>query len=223
MLMFNIQKAKNFGTIIRSAAAFNLQEVFLVEAANKKNKIATFGSQGTATKMDMRFFPSTESVRNYCTEQKISICGIEITPDSKPIQEHPFRGDTLFLLGNEGSGLNSTQIEMCDHFVYIPQYTDKTASLNVAIAGSIIFHHFAIYAKYQEAGRQGEKFDVSYYEQGKDTKRIIMGDGQQEDAGMDQAEVVRNSRKAQREEMEEVDMDFDGDELFKEEEEEKKD
>jgi len=32
---------------------------------------------------------------------------------------------------------------MCDHFVYIPQYTDKTASLNVAVAGSIIFHHFA--------------------------------------------------------------------------------
>jgi len=33
--------------------------------------------------------------------------------------------------------------EICDHFVYIPQYTEKTASLNVAVAGSIIFHHFA--------------------------------------------------------------------------------
>ena len=33
--------------------------------------------------------------------------------------------------------------EICDHFVYIPQYTEKTASLNVSVAGSIIFHHFA--------------------------------------------------------------------------------
>ena len=141
----------------------NVAEVFLVEPPGKKNKIATFGSQGTATKMDMRFFPSTTNVREYCTEKSISICGIEIMPESRPIQEHPFRGDTLFMRGNEGSGLNANQIAMCDHFVYIPQYTDKTASLNVAIAGSIIFHHFALYAQYPEAGREGQKFDTGEY------------------------------------------------------------
>jgi tRNA G18 (ribose-2'-O)-methylase SpoU len=106
--MFNIQKAKNFGTIVRSAAAFNLAEVFLVESSGKKNKINAFGSQGTAVKMTTRFFNTTQDVRAYCTEQKINICGIEILPESRPIQEHPFRGDTLFLLGNEGSGLNQT-------------------------------------------------------------------------------------------------------------------
>lgn len=89
--------------------------------------------------MPTRFFNSVNEVKKYCTELNIKICGIEITPNSRPIQEHPFQGHTLFLLGNEGSGLNSTQIAMCDHFVYIPQYTDKTASLNVAIAGSIVF------------------------------------------------------------------------------------
>ena len=59
--------------------------------------------------------------------------------NAQPIHTHPFQGDTLFLLGNEGAGLNNNQIAICDHFVYIPQYTDKTASLNVAIAGSIVF------------------------------------------------------------------------------------
>ena len=44
MLMFNISKAKNFGTIVRSAAAFNISEIFLVEPPGKKNKIAAFGS-----------------------------------------------------------------------------------------------------------------------------------------------------------------------------------
>lgn len=172
--MFNIQKAKNFGTVIRSAAAFNLQEVFLVEPPGKKNKIATFGSQGTATKIDMRFFQSLKGVREYCTAKKISICGIEIMPDAKPIQSHPFVGDTVFMLGNEGAGLNQNQIDICDQFVYIPQYTDKTASLNVAIAGSIIFHHFGIWAGYQEASRTGEKFDVGHYKTGEDSKRLIM-------------------------------------------------
>ena len=58
MLMFNIAKAKNFGTIVRSAAAFNINEVFLVEQIGKKNKISTFGSQGTANKTNMRIFQS---------------------------------------------------------------------------------------------------------------------------------------------------------------------
>jgi tRNA C32,U32 (ribose-2'-O)-methylase TrmJ len=77
------------------------------------------------------------------------------------------------VLGNEGSGLNSTQIAICDHFVYIPQYTDKTASLNVAIAGSIIFHHWAMWAQYTEAPRTDQKYDVKYYQQGT-MPRIIM-------------------------------------------------
>ena len=62
------------------------------------------------------------------------------------------------MLGNEGSGLNQNQIDICDQFVYIAQYTDKTASLNVAIAGSIIFHHFGLWAGYKEHGRDGFKY-----------------------------------------------------------------
>lgn len=42
MLMFNIAKHKNFGTIVRSAAAFGLQEVFLVDQNHKK--MSKFGS-----------------------------------------------------------------------------------------------------------------------------------------------------------------------------------
>ena len=113
--------------------------------------------------MPTRFFDSLSQVRDYCDTSNIKICGIEILPESRPIHEQPFLGDTLFLLGNEGSGLNENQIKICDHFVYIPQYTDKTGSLNVAIAGSIIFHHFAMWAKYKESSREGQKYDVKYY------------------------------------------------------------
>ena len=69
-------------------------------------KMSKFGSQGTADKMDYSIFNSLKDVRRYCTDNKISICGIEIIEGAKPIQDHPFNGDTLFMLGNEGSGLN---------------------------------------------------------------------------------------------------------------------
>lgn len=63
MLMFNIQKQKNFGTLVRSAAAFNLSEVFVVEGQPTKKKMATFGSQGTANKTSFRYFYDLKQVR----------------------------------------------------------------------------------------------------------------------------------------------------------------
>ena len=64
MLIFNIQKQKNFGTIVRSAAAFGLEEVFLVDANHKK--MPKFGSQGTADKMNYTMFESLKDVQKYC-------------------------------------------------------------------------------------------------------------------------------------------------------------
>ena len=157
MLMFNVQKQKNFGNLVRSAAAFNVSEVFVVDGGSKK--LRTFGSQGTHTKTNFRYFDGLKDVKEFCTSNKIAVCGIEIMKESQPIHTHPFRGPTLFALGNEGSGLNKNQIAICDHFVYIEQYTDKTASLNVAIAGSIVFHHFGIWAKYRAQKIKGFKFE----------------------------------------------------------------
>ena len=47
---------------------------------------------------------------------------------------------------------------ICDGFVYIPQHGKGTASLNVTVAGSIILHHFALWAKYAETEREGYKY-----------------------------------------------------------------
>lgn len=58
-------------------------------------------------------------------------------------------------------GLSSRQKAVCDKFVYIPQYGSGTASLNVAVACSIVLHHFAVWAQYEEQTRQGEKFVVA--------------------------------------------------------------
>ncbi|CAI2379014.1 unnamed protein product [Moneuplotes crassus] len=157
LLHFNISKQKNFGRLVRSAAAFGVSEIFVVNSG--KGKLDLFGHQGTAKHMDFRFFKKLKEVKEYCNENKISICGIEIIEGAEPVHKMPFRGDTLFMLGNEGTGLNQNQIDVCDQFVYIGQYTGKTASLNVACAGSIILHSFAVWANFQEHTRVGYKYE----------------------------------------------------------------
>ena len=52
-------------------------------------------------------------------------------------------------------------MRLCDSFVYISQYGVGTASLNVAVAASIVLHHYALWAGYEERSRQGFKYDVA--------------------------------------------------------------
>eukprot|EP00658_Telonema_sp_P-2_P034255 TRINITY_DN2501_c0_g1_i3.p3 TRINITY_DN2501_c0_g1~~TRINITY_DN2501_c0_g1_i3.p3 ORF type:complete len:104 (+),score=18.64 TRINITY_DN2501_c0_g1_i3:640-951(+) len=75
------------------------------------------------------------------------------------VHTNPFRGPTAFMMGNEGQGLSEKQMEVCDHFVRICQYSDATASLNVNIACSIVLHHYALWAQLPETSRTGYKYD----------------------------------------------------------------
>lgn len=56
--------------------------------------------------------------------------------------------------------MNEKQLALCDSFCYIPQYGPGTASLNVAVAASIVLHSFAVWAGYAERAREGYKFLV---------------------------------------------------------------
>lgn len=64
-------------------------------------------------------------------------------------------------MGNEGDGMTANQKAICDGFVYVRQYGPGTASLNVAVAASIVMHHFGLWAGYAERAREGEKFVVA--------------------------------------------------------------
>lgn len=86
---------------------------------------------------------------------------MEITDSAQPVHTHPFSGPLAFMLGNEGQGLSERQMRNCDSFVYIAQYGPGTASLNVAVAASIVLHHYALWAGYEERSRTGFKFDVA--------------------------------------------------------------
>lgn len=63
-----------------------------------------------------------------------------------------------FMVGNEGQGMPEVQMQACDHFVYISQYSAATASLNVNCAAAIVLEHYARWARLREAPREGFKY-----------------------------------------------------------------
>lgn len=108
----------------RSACAFNFSKIFIISKTNenqteleiqdnndKKKKapkisklrkeLGLFGNQGTDKQINFESFPSIQLAKDYFTKNKIFVCGVEITQYSQSVVTHPFKGSTVFLLGNE--------------------------------------------------------------------------------------------------------------------------
>ncbi|KDP40060.1 hypothetical protein JCGZ_02058 [Jatropha curcas] len=157
IVVHNIAKRHNVGTLARSATAFGVTELILVG----RRDFNAFGSHGSTSHLRFRHFHSLLEARNFLKEKDCDICGVEIADGALPVNEHPFNKSTAFLLGNEGTGLSAKECEICDFFVYIPQYGCGTASLNVTVAASIVLHHFGVWAGFSERIREGNKFIVA--------------------------------------------------------------
>lgn len=157
LLVYNVAKKHNIGSITRTATALGLEGLMVV---GSRRNLRFFGQQGTARFMPIQEYASLAECKAELVRKDYRLVGVEIDARAKDVTTHPFSGNTVFVLGNEGTGIDPQLLELCDDLVYIPQYFPGTASLNVAIAGSIVLHHFALWAKYPQCRLEGQKFEV---------------------------------------------------------------
>lgn len=153
LVLFNIAKTNNLGNLIRTADALGVHEVIVVG----RRRYRTLGAFGTARTTRQRHFHSLPLALEYLREVGARLVGIEIAPDSLPVDDEPFEGDTAFLVGNEGTGLSDAQLEACERIVHVPQF-GACASLNVNVAAGIVLHRFAAWAGFPPNSRDGHKF-----------------------------------------------------------------
>lgn len=97
MVVHNIAKRHNVGTLARSATAFGVSELILVG----RRDFNSFGSHGSSNHVRFRHFHSLQDARQFLKDKDCDICGVEITHDALPVNQHPFNKSTAFLLGNE--------------------------------------------------------------------------------------------------------------------------
>ncbi|SCL99537.1 RNA methyltransferase, putative [Plasmodium chabaudi chabaudi] len=164
VVIYNIGKKKNIGNIVRSCVAFNVSEIFVV--GRNKKETSFFGSMGTHGYIKIRYFTNMIELKQYLNNNDILLYACEITNQSIPITEQPFvkNKDIAFLFGNEGTGISEQIINMCDKIIYIPQYGNGTASLNVSVSCAIILQNFAVWANYIEVKIKGNKFIIQEQE-----------------------------------------------------------
>lgn len=165
VIIYNVAKKQNIGTIIRSAVAFGASQIGVIGA----RKVGTFGNQNTTRYIPVVVYEDLKACVESLREENFNIYGVEILAESKDVATFDFKGNSAFFMGNEGSGLSQNVIDVCDGFVYIPQYGHGTASLNVSTACAMILNHFARWANYTETGFEGQKFIVD------STKKVCTG------------------------------------------------
>ena len=55
--------------------------------------------------MEFIIFPSLREAKEHFVKNGLFVCGVEIGETSENIVKHPFWGNTVFFMGNEGTGL----------------------------------------------------------------------------------------------------------------------
>jgi len=135
ILLDTIQDPGNVGTIIRSAHAFGIDSVIIREcSADIYNPKTIRASMGAVFKQRI-CVKNVEEIHEL-KKAGLKILGADNCDDSKDIRNVSL-DNVIIVLGNEGQGITTELLELCDEMITIP-LTPNCESLNVAAAAAII-------------------------------------------------------------------------------------
>lgn len=137
LILGEVQDPHNVGAVIRSAAAFGLSGV-LIPPHNQAPVTGTVikVSAGMAFRIPIVSISNVNSVSRDLQERGFWTYGLEGKGDVSTIEEK-FVRPSVFILGNEGSGLRQKTKELCDALISIPIHP-RCESLNAAAATAVV-------------------------------------------------------------------------------------
>lgn len=148
LVLGEVQDPHNVGAVIRSAAAFGIKGV-LIPPHNQAPVTGTVVkvSAGMAFKIPLVTIPNVNTVLRDLQSDGYWVYGLEGDGTTSTVTEK-FTRPSVFVLGNEGSGLREKTKELCDELISIPMHP-QCESLNAAAATAIVLASWS--AQHQDA------------------------------------------------------------------------
>lgn len=131
-----LQDPGNVGTVLRTADAFGVDLVVLLEGCADlyapKTVRASMGAvfRQAAVRMDVEAFIS------FCREKNLPLWGAALTDTARDLRSLPL-DPAAVLIGSEGHGLSRELLRACDGEIIIPM-SGEAESLNAAVAAAIV-------------------------------------------------------------------------------------
>lgn len=131
----NWQHDFNIGTIVRTANAFLAAEVHIVGNRRWNRR----GAMVTDRYQHVRHHPTVEDFVAWAQGEGLAIIGIDIFPDSVPLETYDLPRNCVLVFGQEGPGLTPEVHDAAVATLSIEQY-GSTRSMNAASAAAIAMH-----------------------------------------------------------------------------------
>ncbi len=136
LMLDGIQDPGNLGTIIRSAAAFNIDTVVAsLDTVDVYNTKTLRSSEGMIFNINY-VIADLENIIKNLKDYNVYVTNVL---NGESLDDIETKGKYALIVGNEGSGVRKNIQELATNTLYIPM-NDKCESLNVAIATSIILY-----------------------------------------------------------------------------------
>jgi tRNA (guanosine-2'-O-)-methyltransferase len=137
LLLDSVSQPFNVGSIIRTAAAFGAECVWLCGNTPPLD-LPAVGKTALGTDRFLESFrePAPAAAAKAATEAGFHVVAVELASGAVPLAEAPLRGDVCLAIGNEDHGCSPALLAAVDAVAYIPQ-TGRVGSLNVAVAAAI--------------------------------------------------------------------------------------
>jgi 23S rRNA (guanosine2251-2'-O)-methyltransferase len=147
VLFSGIQDPHNVGTIIRSAAAFGASGILMPQQNQSPVTAAVIkSSAGMAFQLPLISIPSVPAALTMLKKKGFKTYAL--AAGKQNIGDAAFASPSVFVLGNEGIGLDKATRSLCDETLSIPMHP-KVESLNVAASAAVALHAWS--AKHPEA------------------------------------------------------------------------
>ena len=135
-----ITDPRNIGSIIRSAASFNVDGIIIKERSfPSESKLLYKSASGTIENINIFEVPNINTTLKYLRENNFWIYGFD-SNSQKDFTEIKWTGNKILLFGSEGYGIKVHTKKYTDFLVKI-KIDKNVESLNVSNSAAIVFHY----------------------------------------------------------------------------------
>jgi 23S rRNA (guanosine2251-2'-O)-methyltransferase len=137
---------RNIGSLIRSAASFNLDGIIIKERSfPSESKLMFKSASGAIEYMNIFEVSNVNSTLKNLKDKNFWVYGFDGSGE-KEFTDVEWKGNNILLFGSEGSGMHHHTSKYADFLVRI-DINRKIESLNISNSASIVFHHLSYLKK----------------------------------------------------------------------------
>jgi tRNA (guanosine-2'-O-)-methyltransferase len=137
VLLDSVAQPFNVGSIIRSAAAFGAERLWLCGSTTPLSHPGVGKTAlGTQRLVEATAEPSPVAAAKAAAAMGLRVVAVELATGAVPLHEAPLDGDVCLAVGNEDHGCTAGLLAVADAVAYIPQ-PGRVGSLNVAVAAAV--------------------------------------------------------------------------------------